>query len=490
MEPDASMRYNNWEIIVRPIKKLVTRAAAGTTTLGLAVAGISLVGGSPAAHAKLTETQYGLQATAYGTKVASDMVGLSSDKTAWSYISCTTLAGIKKRQKVAEVDLPEDDPMVRVGAVTSKTRTFKNKKRNIVAGSQGTNTVARVSVGGGDTPVLTIEGLKATSRAWADKKGKLHAENDVRAAEIKLLNLPEQIPAELRDPLQDLLDALNSGVKDVLGQVIGALAENNNSIVIPGLGEIGVTFDRVTKSKFHAAAEGAVLKIRLYGPDTIKGGTDDTLVNVGHSWARINKDLPVGIFQGKAYGATVELLDGIASVGELGLQPLPCRGTDGKVKTNNVAGLDLGNAGMLELSAVRGRTMGQPKKNGSAVAWTEGTIADVGLGGAAGIQLKAVVGKAKVKMNRFGKIKTRNIKGSSIGELIVGGESMGAVGPGETAQIPTEQLAALGVASITFFDQQPLGKRGIKVSAVVIKLLDGTLGEIRLGNATVRIQRY
>ena len=476
---------------MRPIKKLAARAAAATTTLGLAVTGMTLIGGVPAAQAKLTETDYGLQATSYGTRAYSNMVGLSSDKTAWSFITCTTLAGIEKRQKIAEVNLPADDPMIRVGAVVSNTRTFKNKKQGIVAGSEGTNRVARVSVGGGDTPVLTIEGLRSTSRAWADKAGKLHAENDVRAADLKLLNLPEEIPAELRDPLQDLLDAVNSGVKDVLGQVLDALAENDNSIVIPGLGEIGVTFDRVTKSKFHAAAEGAVLKIRLYGPDTVKGGTDDSVVNVGHSWARINKDLPVGVFSGKGYGASVELLDGVVSVGELGLQPLPCRGTDGNVKDNSVAGLDLGNAGMLELSAVSGRTMGKPKKNGSAVAWTEGGLADLSLGGDAGLQIKGVVGRAKVKMNRFGKIKTRNIKGSSIGELIVGGESMGAIGPGEMSQLPTDQLPP-GVLEVRFFDQQKMGKRGIKVSAVVIKLAEGSpLGsEIRLGNAQVRIQRY
>ena len=180
---------------MRPIKNLVARAAAATTTLGLAVTGVTLIGGAPAAHAKLTETEYGLQATAYGTRVVSNLVGASSDRTAWSWIACTTLAGLNDREYVAAVDLPAEDPMVRVGAVESDSRTFKNKKRGIVAGSEGTNRVARVSVGGGDTPVLTIEGLKSTSRAWADKAGKLHAENDVRAADIRLVNLPPEVPA-------------------------------------------------------------------------------------------------------------------------------------------------------------------------------------------------------------------------------------------------------------------------------------------------------
>lgn len=474
---------------MRPIKKLAARAAVATTTLGLAVTGMTLLSGAPAANAKLTETEYGLQATGYGTRVVSNLVGASSDRTAWSWIACTTLAGLNDREYVGAVSLPADDPdtkvdesMVRVGAVESTSRTFKNKKKGIVAGSEGTNRVARVSIGGEDTPVLTIEGLKSTSRAWADKAGKLHAENDVRAAEIRLVNLPPDVPQEV----QDLLDAINSGVKDVLGQVIGAIADNNGSIVIPGLGEIAVTYDRVTKSKFHAAAEGAVLKIRLYGPDTVRGGTDDTLVNVGHSWARINKEIPAGVFQGKAYGATVELLDGIVGVGELGLQPMPCRGTDGEVRTNNVAGLDLGNAGMLGLGAVTGKVMGKPKKNNAAVAWTEGSLASIQLGP---IELRGIVGRAKVKANKHGKIKKRTINGSTIGEILVDGESQGGLTPDTVEQFPVDQLPP-EVLSIDFFETKKLGKRGIKVSAIVIRLADEALGTIRLGNAQVRIQKY
>lgn len=460
-------------------KKLLARTAAATTSLGVGLAGAVVLTAAPA-QAALTETNYGFQATSYGTRVVSDLIGLSSDRTAWSYISCTRIAGLKHSNSIASVNLPASDPVIQVGAVTSKTRTWKNKAAGIRGATSGTNTIASVSLGSESLPArLSIKGLETTSTAWADKDGKLHAKNDITAAKIELFNVSDPNNG---NPLSDLFDALNGGISAVLQ----ALQENLGTIEIPGLGELSVGYDRVKKGATFASAEAAVLQVHLYGGDTVKGGGDDSVVTIGHSWARINKNIPAGIMTGKGFGANVELLDGIVGVGELGLQPLPCRGTDGRIRTSGVAGLNLGNANALTIGAVQGRVSGNQGKTGWAWAWTEGRIASIQLGP---LEIRGIVGRANVKQNKAGKIVRKDIKGSSLGEILMDGESMGGFTPETAADIPPMEIP--GVAKIEFFKTFK-GKRVVRTSAVVITLLDGTPAGsvVRLGNAQTKIQRY
>lgn len=464
-------------------KKLLARVAAGVTTLGLAVAGSTLVGAAPATAA-LTETDYGFQATAYGTKVVSNLVGLASDRTAFSYLSCTRIAGKEHSNKVAGVALPTDSPMIQIGAVTSKTRSWKNPKDGIAGAVSGTNSIASVALGAqdGSTPLLSIEGLKTTSTAWADKDGKLHAENTVKALDLNLINLPEEIPAELRGPLDDLLAALEDGI----GQVIAAIQDNAGTIVIPGLGEVSVGYERVNEKENSAAAEAAVLDVLLYGADTAKGGGDDSMITIGHSWARINKDLPAGVMSGKGFGATAEVFDGIVGVGELGLMPMPCRGTEGKVRKQATAGLNLGNVDVLTLGAVDGRVWGKQYDNGRAEAWTEGRIVGLTLGP---LEIKGIVGRANVAQGKGGEITRKDIEGSAILEILMDGESQGGLTPAEAKDMPPLEIP--GIGKVEFFKTSK-NKRGLRTSAVVITLLEETPAGsvIRLGNAQVKIKKY
>lgn len=465
---------------MRPFRKLLARAAVGTTTLGLAVTGAVVV--TPPATAGpadgLHASKYGLQTSAYATRIFSQMTGIESGRTAWTYINCTRMTGINRDKALADVNVPADDPMIYVAAASNRNETFRAPKDGIAAGARSTSTIGTIALGSEDTALFKITDLEATSTAWADKDGKLHASNDITAAKLQLLN-KDAIPGELSEPLKELIAALNDGIN----QVLAVIQDNANAIEIPGLGVVSVGFERTNIKKKTAAAEAAVLRIKLYGPDQVKGGDDDSVVNVGRTWARINKGIPAGIMRGKAFGANAELLGGIVGVGELGLMPLPCRGTDGVVKETGLVKLDL--ADQLGLGGAYGKVFGKQNKTGRAVAWTEGGLADVKLGP---LEIKGVFAKAKAKQRKNGKVKT-SYKGA-VAEILMDGESQGGFTHKEAKDMPPMEIEGLG--RVEFFKKSKWGVRGLRVSALVITLFDETPAGsvIRLGNAQTKIQKY
>ena len=144
------------------------------------------------------------------------------------------------------------------------------------------------------------------------------------------------------------------------------------------------------------------------------------------------------------------------------------------------------SAGQLVASGLRGRSFGEQSDSGAASAWTEGSVANLKLGP---LTIKGIVGRANVAQNKSGEITKNNIKGSSIAEIVVDGESQGGFGPGEAGQIPVDEIP--GVAKIQLFVKDKTN-RGMRVSAVVITMLPDTpgLSVVRLGNAAAHIKRY
>lgn len=460
-----------------------SKAAAFVASAAVTLTSAMFVSAAPA-NAALTEVDYGLGTSAWGTTIESDLLGVASDRTAYSWIECTRLVGLSRTNQAAGVALPQDNPLISVSAVESVNRTFKDPAKNMVAAAQGHSRIARVSLGNADTPTLTIKGLESTSTAWADKQGKLHAKNTSSVGSISLLNLPEQIPAELAGPLNDLLGALDEG----LASVLAAISENAGNIVIPGLGEIGIGFDKVRQTNAIAYAQSSVLRIRLYGPDMASGGGDDSVVDVGHSQARIRNNAIAGLMSGRAFGAKVTLLDGIVGTGALADNPLPCQGTNGKVQKRSTVGLNLGNAGVLELGAVGTEVYGKQFADRSAEAYTQGGIAAITLGP---LTIKAIQGRANVKQNKAGKITQRTIAGSTVGEILLDGESQGGLDPKTAREQFPDGISIPGLAQIDFFVTTK-GPRSVKVTAVKITLLDETPGvsTVELGSAAARIKRY
>jgi hypothetical protein len=468
-------------------KRLTVGAVAAASSIGFALSGAAVIAPADAAQRQepvLTETDYGYESTAYGTRVTSEVAGLDSTRSAFSYLSCTRLAGRSDSETLASVQLPSDDPYVLAEGIESGTRTYRSRDEDIAGAVTSTNRIAKVRLGNSTTPKLTLNGLRTRSTAWATLDGKLKTANEISSVDISLVDLPSDVPPELQGPLDDLLGAVDDGI----GQVVQVILDNGNMIEIPGLGQVSVGFDRQVTHKRFAAASSFVLRVNLFGPDQAAGGGDDSLVGIGRSWARINRDLPAGVMQGVGYGANAQLLDGIVKVGKLGEQPLPCNGTEGDVYEAPVAGIDFASAGQLVASGLRGRSSGEQSESGAASAWTEGSVANLDLGGGS-LQITGIVGRANVAQNKAGEIVKNNIEGSSIGEIIVNGESQGAFDPATADEIPPIEIP--GVAKIEFFVKEKTN-RGMKVSAVVITMLPDTpgLGVVRLGNAAVHIKRY
>lgn len=443
---------------------LLARTAAAVTTLGVALTGAVVLTATPA-QARLSETDYGFQTTAYGTRVLAEQVELRSARTAFSYISCTRLAGIDRNTTVDDVANVNANDMIKVGAVVSKNETYREDGR---VGVKGTNTIARVELGPEDGPQLLIRGLETTANAWA-RKGKLHTSTSIDSLPIEV-TLDGQTPGT-GTPLDDLLTGASDGIQGVLE----ALQENAGEIEVPGLGTLHIGYERNTVKKRYAAASTYVLRIDLDNGSTVA---------LGRAWARITRDVPAGVFHGVGYGAQIDALDGVVKIGRLATRALPCAGTHGKARESHLAGLDLGAAGMLRLGALTGRSYGVQRKDGSAVGWTEGQVAGITLGtGETQLEIDGIVGRAKVRQTRGGKV-LKSAKGTTIGSMTVGGEKQALPDPGQAIEIP-----GLAIIETNLVDRS---KRGIKVTAVKITLLDDTPGAsvIKLGNAQVRIKRH
>jgi hypothetical protein len=439
--------------------------AAGLATGGTVVVAADQAEAAPRSTAQRS-TGYSLEGTAYGTRVTTG-TGLASGRSAFSHVSCTQLAGKVHRAELASLALPSDSPVVEVGTVTSTTRTFTAKDRGIAAGVESVNRIGDVHFGGNGAPLLSFTGLRTTSTAWATTDGALRTSNDFSAGDIRLTGL-DVVP---KGPLRDLTNALDRGIDAVLDTV----TDNGGTIAIPGLGEVSVGYDKQVHRAGTAFAGAFVLQVTVYA--------GNLKVGLGRSYARITRGDVAGVLNGLGWGASGEVLDGTLTIGGLGEEPLPCQGTGGKVTSSAAAGLELGGAGP-ELGVVRGRVSGRFRPNGSAQAWTEGSIASISVGG---LEISGITGRVNLGQDRRGRIVRNDFAGSAIGGITFNGTSYGSFDPATAGRIPA--LEVPGVAAIEFFKREKR-KRGSRISAVVITLLDGTATtQLRLGNARASITK-
>jgi hypothetical protein len=443
------------------------------------VAGAAAAGGavdsSPAEAAPLTTAQrtsgYNFEGTAFGTRVSAD--GLRSGRSAFSYVACTQQTGKRHDAELATLSVPSESPMVHVGTVSSTTRTYAASKRGIAAAVKSVNKIGDVQLGGGGTPLLSFSGLRTTSTAWATKDGQLRTSNDFSAGEIELELLEDTVP---RGPLKDLVDSLTGGIDAVLAAIVA----NGGTITVPGLGDVSVGFDKQVRRASTAYASGFVLQVKLFATDA----TEEMKVELGRSYARITRGDVAGVMNGVGWGASGQVLDGTLSLGGLGDQVLPCAGTDGQVLSTPVAEVDL-TADGLDLGVLQGRVSGTLRSNGRATAWTEGSVAGVAIGG---LEISGIKGRVNVAQDRQGRIVRKDFTGSTIGSISFDGTEYGSFDLATAQSIPA--LDVPGVAKLEFF-QRETRRRGGRISAVVITLLEGDVAgtEIRLGNARASIAR-
>src|SRR5688572_4057774 len=258
----------------------LARTAAVITSIGVTLTG-ALVLTAPPAQAKLSETDFGYQSTAFGTRVNGPTLGLSSGRTAYSYIGCTRLAGINRDIGADDLAKVNIEDMVQVAAIDSRNRTYRQPRKGI-SGVLGVNTIGEVTLGPAtDGPRLVITGLRTTARAWHKKGAGFRTATTLDSNPIKLTGVvPAEAPEELRGPLEDLLGGVNEGVQGVLD----ALRDNAGAIEIPGLGTVSLGWEKHVKRRTFAYASAYALRIRLAGQDTVVGTPDDIDVQLGRAW--------------------------------------------------------------------------------------------------------------------------------------------------------------------------------------------------------------
>jgi hypothetical protein len=448
---------------------------------------------TPPAQAALSETNFGFQATAYGARALSQDNDINFKRTPFSFISCSRLAG-KTSQKTLEQALGFPDtsnPLVNLSASRSTTRSYKDLKNKIAGASQGTTSIGSLAVGGltGDMPLLSFDALKTTSTAWATTDGKLHARNDVRAADIKL-DLAGTLPST-GSPLDDLVKAIDKNTSNALTPVIKVLTDNLPGIPIPGLGKISLLkgFNRHGVTKTTAYASNFLIRIELYGMDGKAETTNDNFeLNIGRSWARLTKGVRSGVMGGVGFGGEEVNRNGLGGSGTVAWKQLPCEGTRDRVLTRRVASTTFGSANEATATGMSGSSYGVQGRRGKATAWTRGTVKKFALNGT-DLVLEGVVGKATVNQSSSGGI-TTSFAGSHIDRILVNGKVKARdVTPRNASQVKLGTIP--GVSDVRFFVRDKW-RRGGNIAAVTLTLTNSMFGDshTQLGYARTAIKRY
>lgn len=412
---------------------------AGLTTAALTTAGIvagATVPATAAAAPTPTPTPYALGAFGIGTAVKGGAVPTTSGKTAYRIIGCTNRAGVERENHEAEATVPG------LGVVSGvKTRVWTTEEDGVVA-SNSVHRVASILIGeGSDQGTVDIRAVRSFSRAYHDDQG-FHAAYEVEIGQI-------------------VYTPVDGGPEVLLPPAPGETLE------LPGLATI-----KLGSHSRHHGADGA----RAYATALkIHVTESDTLARVAHTSAKIGGGVKSALFRGSSNATRVEALDGNLTSGPTPHLPMPCQGTDGRVKTNNLAEVNLGDqivvsgANTSEMADQTGR---------KASGWEKSSIAEFDLGGGQ-LVISGVVGMVNVA--REGSTIDTDLRGTTVGSITANGEPQEIPDPGQALTIP-------GVAIIETRVVESL-KGGIAVTSVRVTLLDGTGAVIHLGQARLQILR-
>jgi hypothetical protein len=411
----------------------------------LALAAAGLVAAAPSGSAQTTQraqrvpTAFALASSGYGTRLHGGQIPANSKDTAWDVIGCNNNAGISH----GNTELGTTDLVDGLRASAIKTHVWTTKKGDVVS-SHASNTIAHVTLANSQLGSLSIDGLKAASRAYHDGSG-FHAVTKTTASITYSVAGSDPQTQELPPVGQPL--------------------------VIPGVATITTGKSVESKASDHATAVSEVLTVQVAG--------SQTKVHLGHAYARIDGGIRSGVFGGFGSGVRGKGIDGHITVGRTPYGPMPCQGTGGTPRTKSIASSDLG--GQIVVSGVN------TKQNASATmrkatGFEQGSVAELNIGGGQ-LVVKGIVGRANVTRKGAGlNTLVRNIKGSTVGSITAGGQKQTFPATG-ALEIP-------GVAKL----QRNVKKKingGITVVALRVTLLGGANqgAVLDLGQAKLTIHK-
>ena len=319
-----------------------------------------------------------------------------------------------------------------------RTRVWTEKKGDTVS-SYSKHSIARLVIGSSALGSLEIQGISSVSRAFNDGgRYGTEATNEIARIVLKVAGQPVQqlpIPAPGR------------------------------TLTVPGLASIslGKSVKKVTRSFARISSNVVDISVIPLG----------TRARIAQTNASIAGGINQGIFKGYAAGVEARGLADNLKVGRTPLSLVPCRGTEGRDKGKDIAGVDLGDLGQLRGVASGARASNLPRVAEGTVA---GRVAEVSLLDGR-IQINGILGVANVKRERG--VLTRNSKGSTVLEIIIDGESY--------------KIPAVGVLEIPGLIKledavEVRTQNGLKVIGLRITLLDGTGAVLDLGVAQLGIR--
>jgi hypothetical protein len=405
------------------------RAVATATVCAAGLAGTLAAIPSADAHGaaarsdRLVKTNLGYKATVYGTKVLVDGVEVRNAKEAFAQQRCTRFAG-RQVLKNSTLTIP-DNELVHVSAASSRTNTYV---KDGVNGVRGISTIGDLALGGEfqgvQTPTLSLQGLTSTADSFRKADGTFGHQESFSFDGLHIGNLPEQIPQEL----QDLLDVLGSTTGDVANQVIQLLSQTvGNEIEIPGLGSIGLGGVKSGKAGPHSASS------QSYALRVLVNATGhDTMITLGRARTAITEPVPAGVFHSRAMG--LEMLSGNAllSLGGLQEQALPCSGTNGKVEHHKIADVSV-LGGLVTMSGLDYAQMGDQNPNGSAKGFVSSTIGSLEVP-SIGLVIDGIFSKVNV-VKQKGQTKVDRKVTTGIAKITLNGEPIALPDPGQTIEL-------------------------------------------------------
>lgn len=406
------------------------------TILTLGTAGLTVTAASAQAAANPMPTPYALSAFGFGTAVQGGQLPAASGKTAYRIIGCTTRAPVGRSNHLAEAIVPG------LGTVSGvRTRVWTTAEDGVVS-SNAVHSVAEVVIGeGSDKGEVAIRGIRSETRAWHNDTG-FHASWDAEVASI------------IYTPVD--------GGPEVL-----EVPAPGETLEVPGLANIKLGSHAWRKSDSGAAAYATTLKIEVI--------PSSTTARVAHTSAQIGGGVRSALFRGSSNATQVQALDDHLTSGPNPYLQMPCPGTDGVVRSNNLAELNLGDQ-----IVISGATTEQKSDQTMREAWgyQKSSIAELNLGGGR-LVIQGIVGQVNVA--RKGRAITRDVLGTTVGSITADGEPHEIPDRGEPLEIP-------GLARIETLVVEK-SNNGIAVTSVRVTMLDGTGAVINLGQAELRILR-
>lgn len=410
------------------MNKSLTRVIASLTVCAAGLAGALVTTTSADASTasrtdRLVKTNLGYKATVYGTKVIIDGVELRNSKEAFAQQRCTRYAG-RDLLKSSTLSLP-DTELIKVSAASSHTETYV---KNGVNGVRGVSTIADLALGGEfqgvQTPTVSLQGLTSVADSFRKADGSFGHQETFTFEGLKIQNLPEQVPQEL----QDLLDILGSTTGDVVTQVIDLLSSvAGNTIEIPGLGSIGLAGVKSGWTTEHAAAS-ETYALRLL----VNATGHDTVLTLGRARTAISEPVPAGVFHSRAMGLEMFGGNDLLRLGGLQEQALGCSGTNGKVRTHKVAGARV-LGGLVNLTGIEYSLMGDQKANGSARGFVASRIGSLDIP-SLGLVIDGITSKVAMR-KAADTTKVQRTISTGLARILLNGEELRLPKPGETVDL-------------------------------------------------------